>query len=63
MVLIVVLLQDGFRAPYSLGCANMQVESFQHRDSVRNTLDTEEWETLESLEGSDSSWPEVKQRL
>lgn len=63
MVLIVVLLQDGFRAPYSLGRANMQVESFQHRDSVRNTLDTEEWETLESLEGSDSSWPEVKQRL
>lgn len=40
MVLIVILLQDGFRAPYSLGHAIMQIEAFQHRDSVRNTLDT-----------------------
>lgn len=63
VVLIVILLQDGFRAPYLLGHANMRVESSQHRDSVRNTLDTEEWETNESLEGLDSYWLEIKQRI
>lgn len=46
LALIVVFLRDGFRAPYLLGGAIMQIEAFQHRDSVTNTLDTKEWETV-----------------